>query len=602
MNNFMVRHWLTICFLLASCNAFAQSPALPPGGANHFDAGGFNGTGFFNGGVNSYASGINPAGDVVVGFAVNSNAVNEAFRWTQAGGMQGLGVLNGGISSVAYSVNAAGDVVVGLANNGALGNRQEAFRWTQTGGMQGLGVLNGGTYSEALAVNAAGDVVVGYAFNGALSNRQEAFRWTQTGGMQGLGVLNGGTHSGAFAVNAAGDVIVGTAFNGAQGNRDEAFRWTQSGGMQSVADWLSHAGVSLGGFSVLSAATGVSANSNTIVGYGVDSSSFTEAFIARVDASKSGIVGVTDLFRSLTQSLSVSSQLGSLTGLALNGSHHRTLMDIGMTDGQTCGWANGDVGRDYRQANGYIGIAEIGACHDLENHDVRFGLGVGESRSGLSLANNGHSRLDGQYGIAEIDWQLPNHQLIASLLGTYGHWDADLKRGYAIAGTATSDGSTGISACSMRARLDWKNAFYLQQVGFSPRIAYTVSHSSINGYQETGGSAPATFADQNHTAREVRVGLDGEYALNDKTTLLGHGEAAHRFDDHDATVSGSVNALGVGIGFSQPGNAVKKDWVRLGAEVDFKITDRSSINGSGFVATAGQDADISAAFSWKYLF
>jgi probable HAF family extracellular repeat protein len=419
--------------------------------------------------------------------------------------------------------------------------------------------------------------------------------------MTGLGFLGTGTYSEADAINAAGNVVVGYSDNGGGGM--EAFRWQLGTGMQSVATWLTQAGVSTSGFSILSAANGVSANGNTVVGIGTGiGSNSPQAYIARVSPEGSGIVGLTDLSNSMAQTLAVSSQMEGLTSLTMNGAHHRTLMDMAMTDGKNCGWVSGDLGHVYRQANGYTGMTEVGACHDLAERAVRVGLGIGSSYSDLDLANNGHSRLNGQYGVAEIDWQLPNRPVIASLLGTYGQWNADLTRGYAIAGTVPSAGSTDVTAYSLRARLDWTDAFQLGKVSFSPRAAYTVTRSEVGAYQETGGSAPASFDDQNHTAEEARLGVTGKYTLNDKTTLLGHGEVAHRFDASGAAIQGNIDALGVNIGFNQPGNAVQRDWVRVGAEVDYKINPRNVINASTFIATAGQDADITAAVSWKFLF
>src|SRR5450830_476459 len=593
-----------------------EAPRWVQDSSGSVSGGTMTGLGFLNGGSYSYASGVNAAGNVVVGYGDNSISNNVAFRWVQdspgstTGHMTALGFLGTGSASYAYAVNAAGNVVVGYGYNGT---NNVAFRWVQDnsgsasgGTMTGLGVLSVGTNSYANAVNAAGNVVVGYGYNG--SGNSEAFRWVEDssgsasgGTMTGLGFLSGGSLSIANAVNAAGNVVVG--YGGNSSGNIEAFRWAQdnsgSGGtMQSVADWLHHAGVNTTGFTRLTAANGVSADGNTVVGSGIDSNSNTQAYIANVK----GIVGLTDLGQSVAQTLAVSSQMEGLTSLSMNGAHHRTLMDNAMSDGENCGWVSGDLGRVYRQANGYTGMAEVGACHDLAERAVRVGLGVGSSYSDLDLANSGHSRRNGQYGVAEIDWQLPNAPLVASLLGTYGIWDATLKRGYAIAGTQPSQGDTNVTTYGLRARLDWTDAFHLGQVSFSPRVAYTVTRSEVNAYQETGGSAPASFGDQNHTSNEARLGLTGKYALNDKTTLLGHGEVVHRFDDRGATINASVNALGIGLGFSQAGNLVAQDWVRLGAEVDYQINARNRINASSFVATAGQDADITAALSWNVLF
>jgi probable HAF family extracellular repeat protein len=540
--------------------------------------------GVLSGGSSSRANAVNADGSVVVGFSRDSSSA-QAFRWTSAG-MVGLGFLSGASSSYASAVNADGSVVVGSSGS-------QAFRWTSAG-MVGLGFLSGGSSSYANAVNADGSVVVGY---GDSSSGSQAFRWTSAG-MVGLGVLSGASSSQTNAVNADGSVVVGSSGS-------QAFRWTQAGSMIRVQDWLANAGVSTTGFSVLYDAAGVSRDGNTIVGMGMTTANGYEAYIARVaetPSQSSGIVGLTDLANSITQTLAPSSQIEAVTGFTMNGAHHRPLTDMAVGDSNSCAWVSGDAGRVYRSANGYTGLAEVGACHDFAEQGIRVGAGVGSSFSNLSLANNGNSRIQGQYGLAELDWQVPNKPIIASLLGVYGQWDANLRRGYAIAGTQPSAGDTDITAYSLRARLDWQNALHLGQVGISPRVAYTITRTEIDGYQEQGGSAPANFQDQNHTAQEVRVGLTGKYALNEKVTLLGHTEVAHRFDAHGANIQGNINALGFGIGFNQAGNAVNRNWVRLGAEVDYKLSDSSLLNASTFVSSAGQDADMTAAVSYRLAF
>jgi probable HAF family extracellular repeat protein len=563
-------------------------------------AGGMVGLGFLSSATNSEAIAVNADGSVVAGRVRNSNYTNvQAFRWTQAGGMVGLGFLTGGNYSQANGISGDGSILVGSSNYAST-NNFEAFRWTQSGGMVGLGFLSGGNNSGAIAISSDGNVIVGSS-NDASGNTQ-AMRWTQASGMVGLGYLTGGNYSEAYATSANGSVIVG--FSNSGSSSGEAFRWTSSGGMASVADWLTAAGVSIAGFNQFSSASGVSADGNTVVGYGTNSSNRTEAFIARVGAtaSSSGVVGLTDLQTSMGQTLAVSNQMEGLTTLTMNGAHHRPLTEMAVGNSQSCGWVSGDAGRYYRQANGYTGLAEVGACHDFEEHGVRVGLGVGSSVSDLKLENKGRSRVDGEYGLAEVDWQLPNLPLLASLLGTYGVWNADLKRGYAMSGTAPSTGSTDITGYSLRARLDWQNAFHLGQVGFSPRLAYTIYRTEVDAYQEKGGSAPASFSDQNHTGRELRGGLTSKYAYSDKTTLLAHAEVAHRFDQRAADVVGNINALGFGIGVDIRGNKITQNWVRVGAELDYRVNDSNMLNLSTFVASAGQDPDISAALSWRKAF
>ncbi len=137
----------------------------------------------------------------------------------------GLGDLPGrAFHSRAWDISADGTTVVGGSESV---NGPEAFRWTQSTGMVGLGDLPGGPFfSEARAVSADGSVVVGHA-NPGLGT---AFRWVLTdpdsgeGIMIDLGDLPGGAYSSAaHGISASSDVIVGL---GHSANGREAFRWT----------------------------------------------------------------------------------------------------------------------------------------------------------------------------------------------------------------------------------------------------------------------------------------------------------------------------------------------------------------------------------------
>jgi len=561
---------------------------------------GIVGLGIPNNARDSFANAINSDGSQIVGNILYNDLTYQAFRWTASEGMVGLGQLNGGNYSNAYGINHDGSVVVGRATDGASSD-DVPFRWTATGGMQSLGDLNGGRIGYATAINPEGNVIVGTIQNG-LNGDGVAFRWTEASGIVGIGQLNGSDLTVANAVNKFGDVIVGTASNNMTLDQ-EAFRWSQGGGMQSVTTWLANAGISTAGFTKLFEATGVSGDGNTVVGTGKDTQGNVQAYLARVSNAGSGMVGITDLASSLHQTLAITSQMDGLTGLAMNGAHHRTLMDSAMTDGKSCSWVTGDLGRAYRQANGYLGAVETGICHDFNDQAIRIGAGIGSSYSDLDLANDGKSRLNGQYGVAELDWKLPDYPIILSLLGTYGQWDATLKRGYALVGTQPSKGNTDISSYSLRTRVDWVDAFHVGSVMYSPRLALTTTRTEVDGYAEQSGSAPATFQDQNHTAKEARLGLTGKYPLRSNLTLFGHGEVIHRFDKRGDTVQGNITALGVNLGsYRQQGNNIANNWVRLGLELDYKVNDASLLNASSFVSSQGQDADISAAISYRYLF
>jgi len=554
------------------------------------------GLGFLPNTVSSFAGGVSADGSVVVGSSFNANNETEAFRWVD-GTMTGLGFLPGVATgqSIASGVSADGSVVVGSSYNA--NNDWEAFRWVD-GTMTALGFLPdaGANLSYAIGVSDDGSVVVGHGYNAY--SQTEAFRWVD-GTMTALGFLPSFTNSYAQAISADGSVVVGyvddSNYNG------KAFRWTLETGMESVEDWLSNAGVSIAAWSNLSHSSGTNSDGSVVVGYGMNANGDTEAFIARVDYY-GGVVGLTDLSNSLASQVSPSQTLDTLTGMALNGAHHRPLTDIAMSDGEHCVWASADLGRIHRNGKGWTSLKEVGGCHDFVDNTVRVGVGVGHSRASINQSLGGSSRLHGKYALVEMDWTIPNSALVASVLGMTGRWEADIRRGYA-GGTSTSTGDTDMESSSLRARLDWRDAFSLGSVSFSPSMQYTHTSTRIDGYQETGGTSPARFDSQHNKAKESRVALQGAYEYSAKTTLLGRTEWAHRFDSKGASVSGSANILNVtSMPFNVKGNDVEQDWVRVGAEVIHRFSRSNRLSLSTTAASVGQDADFSVGANWTMLF
>jgi len=554
------------------------------------------GLGFLPNTVSSFAGGVSADGSVVVGSSFNANNETEAFRWVD-GTMTGLGFLPGVATgqSIASGVSADGSVVVGSSYNA--NNDWEAFRWVD-GTMTALGFLPdaGANLSYAIGVSDDGSVVVGHGYNAY--SQTEAFRWVD-GTMTALGFLPSFTNSYAMAISADGSVIVGYA-NDSNYNR-KAFRWTLETGMESVEDWLINAGVSLAAWSNLENASGTNSDGSVVVGYGMNANGDAEAFIARV-GYYGGVVGLTDLSNSLASQVSPSQTLDTLTGMALNGAHHRPLTDIAMSDGEHCVWASADLGRIHRNGKGWTSLKEVGGCHDFVDNTVRVGVGVGHSRASINQSLGGSSRLHGKYALVEMDWTIPNSALVASVLGMTGRWEADIRRGYA-GGTSTSTGDTDMESSSLRARLDWRDAFSLGSVSFSPSMQYTHTSTRIDGYQETGGTSPARFDSQHNKAKESRVALQGAYEYSAKTTLLGRTEWAHRFDSKGASVSGSANILNVtSMPFNVKGNDIEQDWVRVGAEVIHRFSRSNRLSLSTTAASVGQDADFSVGANWTMLF
>jgi probable HAF family extracellular repeat protein len=549
----------------------------------------------------SEAWGVSADGSVIVGESDSGGTGREAFRWTQATGMVGLSDLaGGGFFSRATGISADGNVVVGISSS-AGGGIGEAFRWTQATGMVGLGGFGGGSpFSAANAVSADGNVVVGH---GLTINGTEAFRWTQATGMVGLGDLPGGSFwSNAAGVNADGTVVVGY---GTSASGFEAFRWTLAGGMQTVVDWLAGAGVTVTGWT-LESTNAVNADGSVVVGGGV-SANGDEAFIARVGyvppgttTPVSGLIGLNSFTGSLASTASTLDVGNFLVSLPFNGAHHRPLLAHPELNSNYCAWASGDLAHYDRNHDADVELAEVGGCYDFVPQQLRLGIGIGMSYVDQDLAFSGESDMDGEYVIAELDYQPATLPVIASLTGLYGRWDADIDRGYLNAGTLDqSYGDTDVDTTSLRVRLDWLNAWTFSGISLTPRVGYTVNHVDVDGYTETGGGFPAIFNSRSHTSHEMRFGVDATTQMTERTRLRGMAEGVHRFDDNGPTLSGQVIGL---FSFSLPGADNEDTWARVGAELEHyfgnNILLSASVNGS----SDGEDPDVSGGLSLKISF
>ena len=231
------------------------------------------------GGGGSVATGISADGAVIVGTYITATG-REAFRWTTGGGFMTLGDLSSGIffpDSWAMGISPDGTSIVGrsLNDSGFL----EAFRWRSVGGMIGLADLAGGAFSSvARAASADGSVVVG---RGTSASGTEAFRW-EAGSMTGLGDLAGGAFSSeALGVSGDGSIVVGLSRGAADGT-NRAFLWTAADGMQDLRDILLGAGTTgLEGWT-LYAATGISTDGRTIVGFGINPIGRPEGWIVTI--------------------------------------------------------------------------------------------------------------------------------------------------------------------------------------------------------------------------------------------------------------------------------------------------------------------------------
>jgi probable HAF family extracellular repeat protein len=220
----------------------------------------------------TFTGGVSNDGSVVVGTFADSLSF-EAFRWLQPTERVGLETLPGNSQSFGEAVSGDGSIVVGRGGS-------EAFRWTQASGMMGLGDFQTApatVISEAYGMSTDGVYIVGGARND--DDEDEPFRWDAATEMTDLGCP---AEIGAFRAGAdvseGGSFVVGPP-RGATDNA-RAFIWDDESGCRLLKDALSvEFGLDLSGWTLV-AATGISDDGRTIVGYGENPLGQTEAWMA----------------------------------------------------------------------------------------------------------------------------------------------------------------------------------------------------------------------------------------------------------------------------------------------------------------------------------
>ncbi len=155
-------------------------------------------------------------------------------------------------------------------------------RWTETTEPDYLGDLPGGLSSTfSTAVSADGSTVTGGSQSSDSLSRSEAFRWTAATGMVGLGDLPGGVFASAGQdVSGDGSTVVG--WGATDGNIPAAFLWMEETGMVNLRDYLIAQGVDNLASWRLTEATAISADGQTIIGFGTNPQGGTEAWVATI--------------------------------------------------------------------------------------------------------------------------------------------------------------------------------------------------------------------------------------------------------------------------------------------------------------------------------
>jgi uncharacterized membrane protein len=249
--------------------------------------------GLVPGSTQTYVTAMSRDGSAVFGYSTYQNS-RHSFRWTMATGILPIDDHSSATSSEITAVSANGSVAAG--NMGTT-----PFRWTAAEGITPLGGLgyargisadgstivgtcgDGITFgacrwavgnpapqflsdfpAEAYLVSADGSVIAGQV---RTPTEIQAFRWTAATGLVPLGFLPNGSPRQSYptAMSDDGSLIVGVSTSA----DDSAFIWDGQHGMQFLKDVLIAQGApDMDGWK-LGNPTGISADGNTIVGYGI---------------------------------------------------------------------------------------------------------------------------------------------------------------------------------------------------------------------------------------------------------------------------------------------------------------------------------------------
>ena len=379
-------------------------------------------------------------------------------------------------------------------------------------------------------------MVVGQSLNAA--NKSEAFVY-QTGAMTGLGFLGTGDESDATGVSADGTVIVGYSRITAGGAVRHAFVYSNV--MLDADEWL----------------------------------------------------------RSLNGPGSLLAMTTSLNQLPLEGAHHRPLMSYDNMGKQSQVWATGDFGASSRQSDRHMTSGEIGVSQTYG--DFVLGIAAGHASLNQDLLFGGNASISGYTLLAEADYRLPDRESIVSLVLLRGDYDATASRGYVLGGGVldASRGSTGLKTTSARLRLDGPAQQFTGSFSATPFASYTATRTTADAYTETGGSFPASFAAQEHTAQEGRLGVTAKVVATPSTTLLFTAEWIHRFDDAGEGLTATSSTMGT---LTAAGIVPTVNQARFGFEVDHKLSVDTLLNFSIHAAGVGPSSDVSAALSLRRAF
>ena len=484
-------------------------------------------------GLSSQASAVNADGSVVVGFSEiwgeEEDELNiEAFRWIEEDeGMESLGVLRDGDNSWATGVNADGTVVVGYSDNPFIisapssapsfhdtgsgsGPASIAFRWVEGGEMQGLGALSEGASSWAAGVNADGTVVVG-----ASEYRTEedffqvlAFRWIEGEGMKSLGARVEGGNSWATAVNADGAVVVG--YSDDPGGT-LAFRWVEGEGMESLG---------VLGDAEDSRAFGVSADGSVVVGESGGRAFIyrasmldllnTQSAIGQSAASQAGAI--------TTRNAALSFALGRELRLRNGGSAPQEVvssqgqpalrmpMAIRLDGAVVDSAATGQM--QYAGVSGAFGLSDTLTLGGFVSTGSEATTETGFSMSGNQPALGIYLR-SGDAGQTGLTWKVA----LGAMAG-----NADIARPATLANTEAGHGTASLDGRSASAEVGY--GFNAGAAMLSPFVQIASATTTRGAYTEASDiSFPVSYDAYSSAVTTFTLGLNGEVALGENTGL-----------------------------------------------------------------------------------
>jgi probable HAF family extracellular repeat protein len=538
----------------------------------------------------SSATGVSANGSVIVGYGFDATTsfVDKAF-YHQTGVLNLITAMGAGNANRATGISANGNLIVGTESND-FNNATSSSGFIHTvGGTSTLVQADsaitafntaGLSFTQLTAISGNGAIAIGYASSSLNPGDEQAFKYNVSGATYAaLGSLSVGGWSIARAINSDGSVIVGQSDN-------QAFKYQD--GTLTPLGFL--------GTGNESDATGVSADGKVIVGYSriTNAGTIRHAFVY----ANQTMLDADEWLLSLNGPVSILAMTTSLNSQPLEGAHHRPLMSYDNMGKQSQAWATGDFGTSSRQSDSHMTSGEIGVSGTFS--DFVLGVAAGHASLNQDLLFGGSAHISGNYLLAEADYRLADKESIVSLVLVHGNYDADTSRGYATgSGTDTSRGTTGLKTSSARLRFDGPAQNFISAVSATPFISYTVTRTTADAYAETGGSFPASFGAQEHTAQEGRLGVTAKYVASPSTTLLFTAEWIHRFDGAGDGLTATNATLGT---LTAAGIAPTADQARFGFDIDHKLSADTLLNFSVHAAGIGPSSDVSAALSIRRAF